>query len=87
MVKSRCFLHIILFRIVFSLNHFQLPQFMLSKVNVSLLTLFLSLYCLSKLIILLNHDAFLISLLFWIVSSLNHFQLPLFMLRNVNDTF
>ena len=77
----------LLFRIVSSLNHFQLPLFMLSKVNVSLLTLFLSLYCLSKLIIWLNHDAFLISLLFRIVSSLNHFQLPLFMLRNVNDTF
>ena len=60
---------------------------MLSKVNVSLLTLFLSLYCLSKLIIWLNHDAFLILLLFRIVSSLNHFQLPLFMLRKVNDTF
>ena len=60
---------------------------MLSKVNVSLLTLFLSLYFLSKLIIWLNHDAFLISLLFRIVSSMNHFQLPLFMLRNVNDTF
>ena len=87
MVKSRCFFHIIFFRIVLSLNHFQLPQFMLSKVNVSLLTLFLSLYCLSKLIIWLNQDAFLISLLFRIVSSLNHFQLPLFMLRNVNDTF
>ena len=60
---------------------------MLSKVNVSLLTLFLSLYFLSKLIIWLNHDAFLISLLFRIVSSLNHFQLPLFIIRNVNDTF
>ena len=34
----------------------------------------------------LKHDAFLISLLFRIVSSLNHFQLPLFMLRKVNDT-
>ena len=60
---------------------------MLSKVNVSLLTLFLSLYCLSMLIIWLNHDAFKISLLFRIVSSLSHFQLPLFMLRKVNDTF
>ena len=60
---------------------------MLRKVNVSFLTLFLTLYCLSKLIIFLNHDAFLISLLFRIVSSLNHFQLPLFMLRNVNDIF
>ena len=63
------------------------PVFMLRKVNVSFLTLFLTLYCLSKLIILLNHDAFLISLLFRIVSSLNHFQLPLFMLSKVNDTF
>ena len=77
----------LLFRIVSSLNHFQVPQFMLSKVNVSLLTLFLYLYCLSKLIIWLNHDAFLISLLFRIVSSLNHFQLILFILRKVNDIF
>ena len=60
---------------------------MLSKVNVSFLTMFLILYCLSKLIIWLNHDAFLISLLFNIVSSLNHFQLPLFMLRKVTDIF
>ena len=60
---------------------------MLSKVYFLLLTLFLSLYCLSKLIIWLNHDPFLISLLLRIVSSLNYFQLPLFMLRNVNDTF
>ena len=77
----------ILFRIVSSLSHFQLPQFMLSKVNVSFLRLFLTLYCLSKLIISLNHDAFLISLLFRIVSSLNYFQLPLFVLRKINDTF
>ena len=40
----------ILFRIVSSLNHFQLPLFMLSKVNVTCLRVFLSLYCLSKLI-------------------------------------
>ena len=60
---------------------------MLSKVNVLFLTYFLTLYCLSKLIILLNHDAFLISLLFRIVSSLNHIQLPLFMLRKVHDSF
>ena len=72
---------------VSSLNYFQILVFMLRKVNVSFLTLFFTLYCLSKLIILLNHDAFLISLLFRIVSSLNHFQLPLFMLRNVNDIF
>ena len=75
-----------LFRIVLSLNHFQLPQFILSKVNVSFLTMFLTLYCLSKLIIWLNHDAFFISFLFRIISSLNHFQFPLFILRNVNVT-
>ena len=76
----------ILFRIVSSLNHFQLPLFMLSKVNETMLRQFLGLYCLSKLRIWLNHDAFFMSILFRIVSSLNHFQLPLFMLSKVNET-
>ena len=76
----------ILFRIVSSLNHFHLPLFMLSKVNETILKQFLGLYCLSKLRIWLNHDAFFMSILFRIVSSLNHFQLPLFMLSKVNET-
>ena len=76
----------ILFRIVSSLNHFQLPLFMLSKVNETILRQFLGLYCLSKLRIWLNHDGFFISILFRIVSSLNHFQLPLFVLSKVNET-
>ena len=76
----------ILFRIVSSLNHFQLPLFMLSKVNETMLRQYLGFYCLSKLRILLNHDAFFMSILFRIVSSLNHFQLPLFMLIKVNET-
>ena len=75
----------ILFRIVSSLNHFQLPLFMLSKVNETMLRQFLGFYCLSKLRIWINHDAFFMSILFRIVSSLNHFQLPLFMLINVNN--
>ena len=77
----------ILFRIVSSLNHFQLPLFMLSKVNETILRQFLGLYCLSKLRIWLNHDGFFMSILFRIVSSLNHFQLPLFMISKVNETF
>ena len=76
----------ILFRIVSSLNHFQLPLFMRSKVNETILRQFLGLYCLSKLRIWLNHDALFMSILFRIVSSLNHFQLPLFMLSKVNET-
>ena len=76
----------ILFRIVSSLNHFQVPLFMISKVNETILRQFQGFYCLSKLIIWLNHDAFLMSILFRIVSSLNHFQLPLFMLSKVNET-
>ena len=76
----------LLFRIVSSLNHFQLPVFMLSKVIETILRQFLGFYCLSKLRIWLNHDAFFMSILFRIVSSLNHFQLPLFMLSNVNNT-
>ena len=77
----------ILFRFVSSLNHFQLPLFMISKVNETILRQFLGLYSLLLLRIWLNHDAFLMSILFRIVSSLNHFQLPLFMLSKLNETF
>ena len=76
----------ILFRIVSSLNHFQLPLFMLSKVNETILRQFLGLYCLSKLRIWLNHDGFFMTILFRIVSSLKHFQVPLFMRSKVNET-
>ena len=57
---------------------------MINKVNVTLLRQLLGLYCLSKLIIGLNHDVFLISLSIRIVSSLNQFHLPLFMFNKVN---
>ena len=80
------FLISLLFRIVSSLNQFHLPLFMINKVNVTLLRQFLGLYCPSKLIIRLTHDVFLISLLFRIVSSLNQFHLPLFMINKVNVT-
>ena len=50
---------------------------MISKVNLTILSPFLGLFCLSKLIIRLTHDVFLISLLFRFVSSLNHIHLPL----------
>ena len=59
---------------------------MLSKVNVTLLKQFLGFYCLYKLIILINHDAFFTLLLFNIVSSLNHFQFPPLMLNKVKVT-
>ena len=61
----------LLFRIISSQNQFHLPLFKIIKVNVTLLRQFLGLYCLSKLIIRLTHDVFLISLLFRIVSSQN----------------
>ena len=80
------FFMLVLFRIVSSLNHFQLPLFMLSKVNETMLRQFLGFYCLSKLRIWLNHDAFFMSILFRIVSSLNHFQLHLFMISKVIET-
>ena len=76
----------LLFRIVSSLNKFHLPLFMNNKVNVTLLRQFLGLYCLSKLIIRLTHDVFLISLLFRIVCTENQFHLPLFMNNKVNFT-
>ena len=80
------FLISFLFRIVCNENQFHLPLFMINKVNVTLLRQFLCFYCLSKLIIWLTHDVFLISLLFRIVSSQNQFHLPLFMIIKVNFT-
>ena len=59
---------------------------MINNVNVTLLRQFLELYCSSKLIIRLTHDVCIMSLLFRIVSGLNKFHLPLFMINNVNDT-
>ena len=75
-----------LFRIVCTENQFHLPLFMINKVNVTLLRQFLRLYCLSKLIIRLTHNIFLISLLFRIISSQNQFHLPLFNIIKVNVT-
>ena len=80
------FLIILLFRFVSSLNIIHLPLFMIDKVNVALLRQFLGLYCLSKLIIRLTNDNFLILLLFRFVSSLNIIHLPLFMINKVNLT-
>ena len=57
-----------------------------NNVNDTLLRQFLGLYCLSKYIMRLTHDVFLISLLFRIVSSQNQFHLPLFMINKVNVT-
>ena len=57
---------------------------MINKVKLTILRQFPGLYSLSKLIIRLTHDVFSISLLFRIVSSLNQFHLPLFMINKVN---
>ena len=81
-----CFISL-LFRILSSLNHIDLPLFIIYKVNVTLLKQFLGLYCLSKFIIRLTYDIFLISLLFKIITSQNEFHLPLFMINKVNFTF
>ena len=59
---------------------------MINNVNLTILRQLLGLYCLSKLIIRLTNDVFLISLLFRIVSSLNHFHTHLFMINKVNLT-
>ena len=80
------FLISLLFTIVSSLNQFHVPLFMINKVKLTILRQFPGLYCLSKLIIRLTHDVFSISLLFRIVSSLNQFHLPLFMINKVNVT-
>ena len=76
----------LLFRIVSNDYQFHLPLFMINKVNVTLLRQFLGLFCLSKLIIRLTHDVCIISLLLRIVSGLNKFHLPLFMIIKVNVT-
>ena len=70
----------ILFRILDSLNHIHLPLFMLSKVSIAILKQLLCFHFLFKLIICLNPLVILISILFRILDSLNHIQLPLFML-------
>ena len=80
------FLISLLFKIFTSLNKFHLPLFMINKVNVTLLRQFLGLYCPSKLIIRLTYNVCYISLLFRIVSSLNHINSPLFMINNVKIT-
>ena len=59
---------------------------MINKVNATLLRQFLCFNCLSKLIIRLTHDVFLISLLFRIVCTENQFHLPLFVINKVNVT-
>ena len=57
---------------------------MLSKVNIAILRPFLFFLCLSKLIIRLNLEVIFILLLYRILHSLNHIQLPLLMLGKVN---
>ena len=58
---------------------------MLSKVNIAIVRPFLCFHCLTKLIIIfLNQEVVFISLLFRILHSLNHIQLPLFILRKLN---
>ena len=76
----------LLFRILRTLNHIEIPLFMLSKVNVMLLRPFLGFFCLSSLTIWLNHVVFFVSLLFRILGSLNLIQIPLFMLSKVYVT-
>ena len=71
-VNSRCFLNIIIIYDRFQPeSQFIVPLIMINKVNVALLRQFLGLYRLSKLIISLTHNVFLIWLLFRIVSSLH----------------
>ena len=74
----------LLIRILHSLNHIQLPLFMLSEVNIGILRPFLCFRCLTKLIICFNHIVIIISLLFRIFHSLNKMQLPPFLLCKVN---
>ena len=63
------FLIPLLFRIVSNLNYIHLTLFIINKVNVTVLRQFRGLFGLSKIIIRLSHDVFLISLLFRIVCA------------------
>ena len=71
----------LLFSFLHILNQIQLPLFMLSKVNISMQRSFQCFRCLTKVIILLNHEAIFLSR---ILHCLNHIYLPLFMLSKVN---
>ena len=53
---------------------------MLSKVSIAILKQLLCFHCLTKLIICIQPLVIFISILFRILDSLNHIQLPLFML-------
>ena len=59
---------------------------MLNKVNVTFFGPFLSLHYEYKLKMWFNQDVFFVSLLFRIVSSLNHIYLPQLMFNKVNVT-
>ena len=85
-LNHNVFLISLVFRIVSSLNHFHLHLFMIVRVNLTLVKQFVCLYYLFKRTICLNHDVFLILLLFRIVSSLNHIHLPIFMINKENIT-
>ena len=71
----------LLFRILHSLNHIQLPLLMLSKVNIAIFRPFQCFRCLTKLIIHLNDEAIFVSMILY---CLNHIQLPLLMLSKLN---
>ena len=60
MLTHDVFLISLLFRYFSSINHNDLPLFMINKVNVTLSRQFLGLHCLSKLIIRLAHNVFII---------------------------
>ena len=57
---------------------------MLNNVDIAILRPFLCFRCQTKLIIRLNEEVIIISLLFRFLHSLNHIQLPLFMFSKVN---
>ena len=82
MLNHEVILISLLLKSVHSLNQIQLPLFILSKVNIAISRPFPCFRCLTMLIIRLNHEVIFISLLFRFVHSLNHIQLPLFVLFN-----
>ena len=77
----------ILFRIRNSLNHIQLLLFMVIPLSIALLRRFLCFHCLTMLIMCLNSKVIFISILFRIHHSLNHIQLPLFVLVTLCISF
>ena len=86
MIKSRCVFVSLLFRIVSRLNHFQLHLIHVQLGKCYIIKIVSRLLLSIQARIMVKSRYVFVSLLFRIVSRLNHFQLHLFMFSKVNVT-